>query len=516
MIKNQNQFTRRTFIKKAGLTTSLFSLYPLSYSSIFSNSTDDKRIIVIGAGLAGLSCAYELDQAGFNVMLIEARSRPGGRVNTYRDPFSDNLYSEMGAEYVDSSDTYIQEYCKKFNLKILPAKQYDGVYVKGQTSSIEGLRSGRDLLPFKGTLEGKLFGQEVQYIQKWIDLVKLKGINSPEVQALDRISVEDILKEGGAPKDIIDLYTYANATEETAVPSKMSALYMILSNTRTSNFSENTVEGRILGGNDQLPKTLAQKLGTKIMYNRPLLRLDYNSNGIIATVKEKQRLVQIPAKKCVLAIPASILKNIEINPGFSEEKMDSLVNAEDFRKNGIANFDFDSKAIDSLIAANAPDDTLYKKMGMEDDAGVFQRRIYRQALRFYKSRKGGSILQTFYDTIPIAMFFLLPIFAFILKILYRKHGLYAHHLVFSFYYFSFLFTVFSLILGVNFIWDIPDSIDWLIALSSFFYLYLALKRFYQQGWFKTFFKTSVASFLFLLFVAPLTAVILGLFAFLYY
>ena len=326
MIKNQNQFTRRTFIKKAGLTTSLFSLYPLSYSSIFSNSTDDKRIIVIGAGLAGLSCAYELDQAGFNVMLIEARSRPGGRVNTYRDPFSDNLYSEMGAEYVDSSDTYIQEYCKKFNLKILPAKQYDGVYVKGQTSSIEGLRSGRDLLPFKGTLEGKLFGQEVQYIQKWIDLVKLKGINSPEVQALDRISVEDILKEGGAPKDIIDLYTYANATEETAVPSKMSALYMILSNTRTSNFSENTVEERILGGNDQLPKTLAQKLGTKIMYNRPLLRLDYNSNGIIATVKEKQRLVQIPAKKCVLAIPASILKNIEINPGFSEEKINCINN----------------------------------------------------------------------------------------------------------------------------------------------------------------------------------------------
>ena len=58
----------------------------------------------------------------------------------------------------------------------------------------------------EGALEGKLFGQEVQYIQKWIDLVKQKGIRSPEVQALDKISVEDILKEGGAPKDIIDLY----------------------------------------------------------------------------------------------------------------------------------------------------------------------------------------------------------------------------------------------------------------------------------------------------------------------
>ena len=324
--KYHSQLTRRSFIKKTGLTTSLFSLYPLSFSSFFSNSTDDKRIIVIGAGLAGLSCAYELDQAGFNVILIEARSRPGGRVNTYREPFSDNLYSEMGAEYVDSSDTYIHEYCKKFDLKVLPAKQYDGVYVKGQPSTIEGLRSGRDLLPFKGALEGKLFGQEVQYIQKWIDLVKLKGISSPEVQALDKISVEDILKEGGAPKDIIDLYTYANATEATAVASKMSALYMVLSNTRTSNFSENTVEGRIFGGNDQLPKTFAKKLGTKIMYNRPLQRLDYDSNGITATVKENQRLVQIPAKKCVLAIPASILKNIDINPGFSIEKINCINN----------------------------------------------------------------------------------------------------------------------------------------------------------------------------------------------
>ena len=82
--------SRRSFIKK-GVLASLFSFSPLSISSIFFNSTDDKRIIVIGAGLAGLSCAYELDQAGYNVMLIEARSRPGGRVSTYRDLFSDNL-----------------------------------------------------------------------------------------------------------------------------------------------------------------------------------------------------------------------------------------------------------------------------------------------------------------------------------------------------------------------------------------------------------------------------------------
>jgi len=322
----RSQLTRRSFLKKTSMATSLVSISPLTTSSIFSASSDDKRIIVVGAGLAGLSCAYELDQAGFNVILIEARSRPGGRVRTYRDPFADNLYAEMGAEYVDSTDTYVKEYCKKFDLKVLPARQYDGVFVRNQRLSMKGLRSGADVLPFKGTLKGKLFGQEVQYIQKWIDLVKKKGVNSPEVQALDKMSVEEILKHGGAPKDIIDLYTYTNATEETTVPSKMSALNMVLANTKISSFNENTVEGRIFGGNDQLPRIFAKKLGSKIKYNRSLQRLDFDSKGVTATVKENEKLTSITAIKCVLAIPASILKNININPGFSTEKTNCIKN----------------------------------------------------------------------------------------------------------------------------------------------------------------------------------------------
>ena len=314
----KNKITRRSFIKRSGVVTSLFSL---SSPSIFPSSTDDNRIIVIGAGLAGLSSAYELDKAGYNVILVEARSRPGGRVSTYRDQFSDNLYSEMGAEYVDSTDKHVQDYCRKFNLKILPAKQYDGVNVRGNKLSMDRIVSGDVTLPYTGTENGMLFGQEVKYIQKWIDLVNRKGINSSEVQALDKISVEDILKEGGAPQDIIELYSYANATESTTTPSKISALAMILSNIKTTGFSENTVEGRIFGGNDQLPKILAEKLGKKINYNTPLYQLNYDSDGVTATVKDKGKLTNISAKKCVIALPASVLKNIDVNPGFSKEKI---------------------------------------------------------------------------------------------------------------------------------------------------------------------------------------------------
>ena len=113
-----------------------------------NKSSDMNRIIVVGAGLAGLACAYDLYRLNYNVIVLEARSHPGGRVRTYRDSFTDGLYAEMGAEYVDSSDKYLRRYCKDFGLKILPAKQYDGLYVRGKRITMNDLISGKVDLPF--------------------------------------------------------------------------------------------------------------------------------------------------------------------------------------------------------------------------------------------------------------------------------------------------------------------------------------------------------------------------------
>ena len=180
------------------------------------------------------------------------------------------------------------------------------------------------------------------------------------------------------------------------------------------------------------------------------------------------------------------------------------------------NFDFDVKKVDSLIAIDASDKVIYTAMGMSDDAGSIKRKFYAQLLKFYKQRNGGQILQAVYDTIPISLFVLLPIFALILKLLFYKRGLYAHHLVFSFYFFSFLFTVFSLILIINEIIAIPDWIDWLIVFSTIFYLFVAIKRFYKHGWFLSFIKSGLVSFIYLMFVIPIAFLIVGLVSFFFY
>ncbi|MGH9336906.1 MAG: FAD-dependent oxidoreductase, partial [Vicinamibacteria bacterium] len=118
---------RRTFLQLTGSSLAA-SLVP----RLSLQSSEKTRVLVVGAGLAGLAAAYELDRAGYGVTVLEARSRPGGRVRTYRDPFADGLYAEMGAEYVDASDEYDHKYCKAFGLKVLSAKLYDGVFVRGR------------------------------------------------------------------------------------------------------------------------------------------------------------------------------------------------------------------------------------------------------------------------------------------------------------------------------------------------------------------------------------------------
>ncbi len=215
------------------------------------------------------------------------------------------------------------------------------------------------------------------------------------------------------------------------------------------------------------------------------------------------------------------LKENQVFTGMKDEdvqKLDSLINsgANQDKVNKSLSFDFSQKKVDSLITLGVSDETIYKEMGMSENPNFIVKQFYSQMLKFYKNKEGGSILQSLYDTIPIALFVLLPIFAFLLKLLFFRKGPFSHHLVFSFYFFSFLFTVFSIILGVNYLWEVPDSLDTLLILCTFFYLVIAIKRFYGQGWFLSFFKTSVVSFIYIIFVAPIALMFMLGIAFLFY
>src|SRR6478609_1815647 len=72
--------------------------------------------VIAGAGLAGLSAAYELRKRGFDVEIIEAQTRPGGRILTLRSGFADGMYAEAGAMSFPDTETLVMKYVAEFDL----------------------------------------------------------------------------------------------------------------------------------------------------------------------------------------------------------------------------------------------------------------------------------------------------------------------------------------------------------------------------------------------------------------
>src|SRR5712664_4445330 len=97
-------------------------------SSMGQSAGVKKKVIVIGAGIAGLSCAYELMKRGHDVVVLEASGRPGGHVRTSHDPFADGLYADIGAEhFYYPGYTEYWRYLKEFSLTPIPYPRRDNM-----------------------------------------------------------------------------------------------------------------------------------------------------------------------------------------------------------------------------------------------------------------------------------------------------------------------------------------------------------------------------------------------------
>ncbi len=135
---------RRTFIQRSALAIAGVSLNRFNFINV---AAARKKIIIIGAGMAGLSAGYELTQLGHDVTILEARSRPGGRVQTLRDPFDGGLYAEAGAARIPDNHDLTLKYVKLFELPLEPMypSQLSALSVDGsskQEISIDGFTDG--------------------------------------------------------------------------------------------------------------------------------------------------------------------------------------------------------------------------------------------------------------------------------------------------------------------------------------------------------------------------------------
>ena len=138
---------RREFIRTSTLAflgSSLYGNNVLAGSRSFPlGSFKSKNIIIIGAGLSGLVAGYELKKDGHKVKILEAKSRPGGRIRTIRNKFAGQLHAEAGASRIHHDHHLVHEWVKLFDLKLVPfypEKFNDLFHINGQYVKLADLK----------------------------------------------------------------------------------------------------------------------------------------------------------------------------------------------------------------------------------------------------------------------------------------------------------------------------------------------------------------------------------------
>src|SRR5262245_1529621 len=154
-----------------------------------------KRVCVIGAGLSGLACTYELRAAGYDVQVVEARSRLGGRVYSLPN-FVKGHTVEAGGEFIGRNHPCWLAYAARFGLQLREVSRHEG-----RTEPI--LLGGKHLTDE----EAKQLYAEMEIIQKQMT-AEAKGVNAdepwntPQAGALGRLSPAQWLAGLQAPTSV--------------------------------------------------------------------------------------------------------------------------------------------------------------------------------------------------------------------------------------------------------------------------------------------------------------------------
>lgn len=324
---------RREFLGRILLGSGLVAVPTLNVAAAQERPTlaagVSRTVIVIGAGLAGLAAAYELIQAGHDVTVLEALTRPGGRILTLREPFSDGLYVEAGARFFSNNHPLVLKYARLFNLPLQPSMPFvtlNRYYVGGRWTTLSP--GEHPALPSNLTSEERQLGRSGMW-QKYLT-TPLKSLGSvtdlrwplePRLRPYDLLSAAEFLRSQGASQGAIALLRLGNLDLFGDGPESYSALFLLhtlaLRQNETHTFA-------MRGGNDLLPKAFAARLATRIRYGAPVVRIEPGERSASVIVARGDQPRRLTADYVVCAMPFSALRQVEIARPFSPEKMAAI------------------------------------------------------------------------------------------------------------------------------------------------------------------------------------------------
>ncbi len=347
MKDSMNQTSRRAFLTRLGMISGLALPGMLAWDLLKAapvqqipdredSTAKDKKVLILGAGLSGLVCAYELSKLGYQCSILEARHRIGGRVFTVRNgdhseeiangkltaQFDSGQYFNAGPSRIPHFHEVTLHYCREFGI---PLEVYNNVNEAAYYFS-EGKGKLSNQKIKKGTMHNDMRGYTMELLAKSMDSNKLD-------QPLSREDVEKLMEylraEGAL--DIDNLYKGSSRRGYTQYPSSGNQEGVFAAPNPLPDIIRSGLIGpdfygvaeyvyelqqtmlQMKGGNDALVKAFEKKLPGIITLNAEVTNIENSEEKVTVTYKGSKGIQQQTADYCINTIPLPVLSDIDHN-----------------------------------------------------------------------------------------------------------------------------------------------------------------------------------------------------------
>jgi monoamine oxidase len=299
-----------------------------------TGSGKGKKVVVLGAGLAGMTAAYELGKLGYEVEVLEARPFAGGRCQTARKGFSlqelggdvqdcrfdDGMYINHGPWRIPLDHQSTLYYTKQFDIPLeVMVNDNDHAWVYMEDA---GPLSKQRLRPAQ--IKSDMRGHVAELLAKSVQARRL----DTNLTADDQVLLLDYLAHEGAlaNKDLV--YKGRNGRGWAVPPgaglnpgkaSDPLGFHELLSSkvgkvySAVQEFPMHATMFQPVGGMDQIAQGFAKRLGRKIRYGAEVQSIRQAPDGVTIAVKDVRsgKLAQVKADWCVCTVPLSVLRMVD-------------------------------------------------------------------------------------------------------------------------------------------------------------------------------------------------------------
>ena len=276
-----------------------------------------KRVIVMGAGLAGLVAAFELERRGHDPVVLEAQNRVGGRIHTLRD-LAPGLYAEAGAMRIPRVHELTLAYCRRFGLALRPfvmdnPRTY--VYVAGRRMRHEEADRNPGRLPFAVAEHER--GRT--YVELWDEVTReIRELYEREGDAaLARmgeeygdLSLREFLRARGFSEGAIECYGIMSFREANLGASVVEQLREIV-----GRAFEDMQE--IAGGMDQLPLAFYRRLAGRVRFGAHVHAVEQDEGSVTVHFRTRAGEFSETGDHAVCTLPFGVLRHLDFRPALS-------------------------------------------------------------------------------------------------------------------------------------------------------------------------------------------------------